>query len=328
MNHIEYLKEKAKQLPELPGIYKMLDNRNNIIYIGKSKCLKKRVLSYFTASPKWEKVARMVTAIRDIDYIVTDTHLEARLLECRLIKEYKPRFNAQMKNDESYFFIRVETNHSSRPLSVVSERDVDCFGPFRSRFTISEFIDRLRNLYPITLGTNRFEFEYHLFPVTLDKSTFESNRQILLDIFSKEHKLLMLIESISAKMEEAVTGYQYELAAIYRDMVHCLKLIKYGLDGYQDLASKQILLKLPTNDGYKMFYVDKGRGIIMNSLKLPAISEEAIREFIQVSRGISVEGAPDHATEKAYIDYRDVLYSEISSLSVEEYELLEPEEAT
>lgn len=322
MNHTDYLKEKARQLPELPGIYKMLDFRKNIIYVGKSKCLKKRVQSYFTASPKWDKVTRMVTAIRDIDYIVTDTHLEARLLECRLIKEYRPRFNAQMKNDGSYFFIKVEDHLSHRPLSVVSERDTDCFGPFRSKFTISELLNRMKNLYPITQGKDCYKFDYHLFPVTLDKSTFEQNRQILLDIFSSEHKLLMLIETITAKMEEAVAGYQYELAAIYRDMIHGLKIIKNGLDGYQSLASKQILLKLPTKDGYKLFYVDKGKGSIIHSLKLPALSEEAIREFIRVSKTLSVKDIPAPDTEKSYIDYRDVLYSEISSLSEEDYELL------
>ena len=318
--HNPDLKVKVKQLPELPGIYKMLDSGKNIIYIGKSKCLKKRVQSYFTASPKWEKVTRMVSAIRDIEVIVTDTHLEARLLECRLIKEHKPRFNAQMKNDQRYFFLKVEACNLSRPISITAERDTDCFGPFRSKFIISEFINRLKCIYPITQGTNRYEFEYHLFPVNMEKEAYELNRQTLLEIFSSEEKLRVLIDSIVAKMEEAVSGLQYEMAAIYRDMVDCLKIIKNGLDGYRSLALKHILLKLPTVDGFKLFYVV--RGCIINTLKLTVISEESVREFIRNSECLSAIHVPEGDTEKSFIDYRDVLYSEISSLAEDQYELL------
>lgn len=320
MNNTENLKEKVRQLPERPGIYKMLDSHKKIIYIGKSKCLKKRVQSYFTASPKWEKVTRMVSAIKDIDYIVTDTHLEARLLECRLIKEHKPRFNAQMKNDQRYFYLKVEACNPSRPISVAAEREEDCFGPFRSRFTISEFIDRLRSIYPITRGKNCYEFAYHLFPVTMDQEVYEQNRQILFEIFSSDKNILKLTKSISNKMDKAAAGFQYETAAIYRDMIHCLKMIKNGLDGYRSLASKHILLKLPTEDGYKLFYVAKGR--IIDTLKLPELSEEAIRKFIKNSRCHPAQHAPEENTEKSFIDFRDVLYSEISDLAEDQYELL------
>ena len=75
----------------------MLDFKGNIIYIGKSKCLKKRVHSYFVKSPVWEKAKKMAPLIYDINYIVTDTHLEAMLLECEMIKTIKPYFNAAMK---------------------------------------------------------------------------------------------------------------------------------------------------------------------------------------------------------------------------------------
>lgn len=79
------LKQKVNQIPALPGVYKMLDSSGQIIYVGKSKCLKKRVQSYFTKSPKQPKIERMIFLIDDIEYIVTDTHLEARLLECQLL---------------------------------------------------------------------------------------------------------------------------------------------------------------------------------------------------------------------------------------------------
>ncbi len=314
------LKQKIKLIPELPGVYQMLDSHRNIIYIGKSKCLKKRVQSYFTASPKWEKVTFMVSAIKDIDYIVTDTHLEARLLECKLIKEHKPRFNAQMKNDQNYFFLKIEASNLARPITITAERDEACFGPFRSKFAINELINRLRCIYPITDNMNRYDFEYHLFPITMDEETYERNRQLLLELFSSEEKLLLLYDSIVSKMEEAVSGYQYEMAAIFRDMARCLKIIKNGLDGYRNLASKKLLLKLPLEEGYKLFYVSKGS--IINTRKLPVLSEEMLREFISSSEHLSEEHIQEETSEKSYIDFRDVLYSEIANLPEDQYEQL------
>src|SRR5690554_855055 len=112
------IKEKLDQIPPLPGIYKMLDSRGNIIYVGKSMCLRKRVSSYFTGNHRWKKVEKLVFFTADIDYIVTDTHLEARLLECEMIKKLKPVFNSQMKNDNGYVYLKVESDSRYKVLSV------------------------------------------------------------------------------------------------------------------------------------------------------------------------------------------------------------------
>lgn len=311
MDNKELLKEMIKGIPELPGIYKMLDARGNIIYIGKSKCLKKRVQSYFTGSPKWEKVKRMVSMIHDIDYIVTDTHLEARLLECSLIKELKPRFNSQMKNDKSYVFIRVETYNHFRSLSVVGERDLDCFGPFRSKYRVSKILEQMRNIYPISVNHGKYELEYHLFPTAMDKDSFELNRNILLELF-REDNIPMLIDCLQTKLEKAASLYQYELASIYRDLIQGLTTIKNGLDGYKNLSSKDILLKLPLLTGYKLFYVSKG--YLHNSRIVASLTEKEILDFILESRAMSTSYSYEEQDEKSRIDFRDILYSEISDL--------------
>ena len=87
MNLSIELKQKLDSIPQLPGIYKMLDSQGNIIYVGKSKCLRKRIKTYFTGNHERSKIEKLVSLISDIDYIVTDTHLEAKLLECKLIKK-------------------------------------------------------------------------------------------------------------------------------------------------------------------------------------------------------------------------------------------------
>ncbi len=320
MYSTDYLKEKVKQIPESPGIYKMLDPNNNIIYIGKSKCLRKRVRSYFASSPKWEKVSRMVSMIRDIEYIVTDTHLEARLLECRLIKDHQPWFNAQMKNDRRYCFIKIVSDHKARPLTVVPEREADCFGPFRSKFTINEFIDRLRNIYPITRPGMHYDFEYHLFPAPMDREAFELNRGMLFEIFTSDRNLLRLIEALQTKMEKAAALYQYEQASVYRDMIRGFNIIQNSLNRYKNLVSRNILLKLPIEDGYKLFYVSGGS--ILHSSRVQSLTGKPIKDFLRKSTALFPAASAIAETEKSYIDYRDILYSEISDLPEDMYEFL------
>ena len=98
----QHLKEKIKTIPAKPGIYQMKDLNGNIIYIGKSKVLHSGVKSYFYNEHRHNKIKRMVLHIQDVDVIITDTHLEAQMLECALIKKFKPIYNKQFKNDKNY----------------------------------------------------------------------------------------------------------------------------------------------------------------------------------------------------------------------------------
>lgn len=328
MNNKYISREKLRQIPELPGIYKMLDSSGKIIYIGKSKSLRKRVQSYFTATPKWDKINKMVSLIKDIEYIVTDTHLEARLLECRLIKEYRPTFNSQMKNDRDYFFIKVNSyGRNASPLSISDNRTTDCFGPFRGRYAMQEFIDRLKSFYPIIKTENRYEFDYHLFPFQMDEVSFNSNRSVLLELFTNENNIDIITDAFQVKMDEAVIDFRYEAAAIYRDLIVKFKSIKKGLNGYKDLLNKNIVLKLPiTNGRYKLFYV--ASGIIVNSLITDGLTQPSIDNFINESRlkasetAFSMTDDNSVADEKSWIDYRDILYSEILNLPEEMVELI------
>jgi excinuclease ABC subunit C len=314
MNASDSIKDTLRQIPELPGIYKMLDSGRNIIYIGKSKCLKKRVKSYFVNSPKWEKVTRMVSMIKEIEYIVTDTHLEARMLECELIKTHQPRFNAQMKNDKRYIYIKVDIYNPNHSLSVTAFRESDCFGPFRSKYTMEEFIKKLKNLYPIVGIEQGYEAEYHLFPLKLDKEMFERNRQALLELFTADDRISLLIATLQTKLIEAVSEYRYEIASYYRDIIIGFTNISHGLDGYKKLATRDILLKLPIPVGYKLFYITGG--FILHRRAVSEASAEVIADFLAESR-VQSSYYPTPMDEKSGIDYRDVLYSEISDLPEE-----------
>lgn len=307
------LKDKINNIPALPGIYKMLDSRRNIIYVGKSKCLRKRVKSYFIKDHKWEKVKKMVALIRDIDYIVTDTHLEARLLECSLIKTIQPPFNSQMKNDRRYAYLQIKDYNPYNALGVVHERSDYTYGPVRSQHMLIDLTQLLKNLYPIRFDGNHYAFEYHIFPITMDKSTFEQNQQVLINLFSSEDKLDQFIQQLWDKMNYASSNYHYELASIYRDIIRGLEYVKHGINGYRDLFSKRLVLKIPTQEGVKLFYVNEGNILLTKKYKRLSSLDKYLKNFIE--KGNKIEDINGREfDDKAAIDYRDILYSEISSL--------------
>lgn len=140
------LKEKLNNIPNLPGIYKMLDSQGRTIYIGKSISLRNRTRSYFTANNKWPKVEKMVGFIDDIEYEVMDTNLEAMLEECKLIKELQPIFNSQFKNHSKYVYLKVSDYNVHNSLSIVYEKEENSYGPFRSRSILVDTIDSFKNL--------------------------------------------------------------------------------------------------------------------------------------------------------------------------------------
>ena len=133
MTIIEQLRAKANSLPQCPGVYIMKNSDGAIIYVGKSKKLKNRVTSYFTGNNHTIKTARMVSLVREFDYIVCDTEIEALALENVLIKKHSPKYNIKLKDAKSYPYIKV-TNEEYPRLIVTRERKSDkarYFGPYQ-----------------------------------------------------------------------------------------------------------------------------------------------------------------------------------------------------
>lgn len=308
------ISEKLNTLPDRPGVYKFLDSNGRIIYIGKSICLSRRVKSYFVNNPKWDKVKKMIPLIEALEFIITDTHLEARLLECVLIKSIKPIFNSQMKNDERYSYIKVEEYNNHNPISVVYEREENSFGPFRRKFTLYKTLESLKNIYPILKIEEKYDFSYNLFPLPMNKYTYEENKLILLDIFTNENSLKLFIYEIGIKMKEAASLYKFETASIFRDIIFSLNYLKNGINGYKNMFSEKILLKLPIHNGYKLFFIYKGQILLMKCYKNP--SKKSIDLFIKKGLVLS-KPTIEILNEKISIDFRDILYSEILSLPKE-----------
>ncbi|MBD3107779.1 GIY-YIG nuclease family protein [Bacillus sp. AGMB 02131] len=294
------IKDIINSIPEAPGIYKMLDAKGVIIYIGKSKCLKKRVKSYFVASPRWEKARKMAPLIHDIEYIETDTHLEALLLECQLIKEVQPFFNVQLKNDGRYVYVKVADNHCS----IVRERGENCYGPYRSKHVLQTMLDRLKSIFPINE-----QLQYHVLPVAMTKAEAIQNIKVVRNMFDNTVEMEWLAKQLEKKMQEAATQYRFGLAAKYRDVAEAVLFFKKEIDRYNRLFKKELLLQIKIDNGYKFFLISKGQ--VVYKKRVPSNSKENQRSFlIQASQRKHFFSM----NEKSFIDYRDILFAEIDLL--------------
>lgn len=308
------IKTKLDQIPELPGIYKMIDSRGNIIYVGKSKCLKKRVKTYFADNPKWEKVNRMVRLIDNIEYIVTDTHLEAMLLECSLIKSIQPLFNSQMKNDRRYVYLKIEDYNRHNSLKVTSTREENSYGPFRNKYMLYDIIDSFKNLYPIKNTNGTYDFEYHLFPVSMNKEAFQDNKESLLNLFSDGNNFDIFINILNKKMQTESDFCNFESAIMYRNMIKNIEYLKTAVNKYKSIMTSNIFIAIPMQKGYKLFFISGGNIVLKEKFsEMGKISSEIKKDFIR--RGSqSLENFSTHMDEKSHMDYRDILYSEVINL--------------
>ena len=150
MMHNDKIEEKLKTLPDNPGVYLMKNSNGKIIYVGKAVVLKNRVRQYFRKTDKTARIENMVNLIDDFEYIITDTEDEALILECTLIKKYKPKFNVLLKDDKTYPYIKVGEKNG-RPLIQLTRNLVKdgskYYGPYPSVWSAKEMIKYIKDIY-------------------------------------------------------------------------------------------------------------------------------------------------------------------------------------
>ncbi len=288
----------------------MKDVYGNIIYIGKSKSLRSRVKSYFNTQHKWKKIERMVFHIHDIDFIVTDTHLEAQILECALIKKLKPIYNSQFKNHEKYIYLKIEKSSRSKPIKVIREREGEnCFGPYRSKNMLPEAIKVFENIYPIIKCEDTYEFDYKVLPPTMKEDTFQRNMESLIEIFSRKECMLQFLIEIEKKMQESALELQFERASTYRDIHYYIKyLYDYDTKKINHLSQKQVLMGERIEDGYKIFYISNGS--IISKRKYEEITRKIIEEFLVQAKELE-DKVVEIKNEKRNLDFKYIINTEI-----------------
>lgn len=239
MFHIE---EELKKLPSLPGVYIMHDEQDAIIYVGKAISLKNRVRQYFQKSRNLGiKKEQMVEQIARFEYIVTDSELEALVLESNLIKEHCPKYNTMLKDDKNYPFIKVTAGEAFPRIMTARSMKKDkskYFGPYTSAGAVKDVIELTRKLYhlrtcnrnlPRDIGKERPCLYYHIKQCDapcqgyITEAAYQKQVEELLDFLNGNHK--KILTQLEGKMYEASEKMEFEDAAQYRDLIQSVKKI-------------------------------------------------------------------------------------------------------
>jgi len=239
---MEHLMEKLKKLPDHPGVYLMKDEAGDIIYVGKAVSLKNRVRQYFQSSRNHStKVRVMVSQIRDFEYIMTDSELEALILECNLIKKHKPKYNVLLKDDKTYPYIMVTTEEDFPRVMMTRKIKKDknkYFGPYGAR-AVKETIELIRRIFPIRSCNKEvkegvregrpclyFHINQCLGPCqgNVNKEEYWSMIKEICKFLDGKHD--DLLQDLRVKMAEAANNLEFEKAARYRDRIAAIESIR------------------------------------------------------------------------------------------------------
>ena len=236
------LQDELKKLPDLPGVYIMHDKSDAIIYIGKAVSLRKRVRQYFQPSHnEGIKKEQMVEHIARFEYIITDSELEALVLECNLIKEHTPKYNTMLRDDKTYPYIRVTMGEDFPRVLFARQRSKDkskYFGPYTSAGAVKDTIDLINKIYrlrtcnrnlPRDIGLDRACLNYHIHQCDapcqglISKEEYADKMQGVLEFLNGNYS--PVIRELEAKMNAASMDMEFEKAIEYRELLNSVKQI-------------------------------------------------------------------------------------------------------
>ncbi len=253
---MDEIREKLKTLPKTPGVYLMKNEAGKVIYVGKALALKNRVSSYFQNSRKDPKTAALVAEIADFDYILTQTEIEALILECNMIKRYSPYYNIMLRDDKHYPYIRIDFNEKFPRVCVtrrVQNDGAKYYGPYIAAHILHDVLDTVTRVFPIRLckkeltGKEKtrpclnYEMGRCLAPCAGKVSEYEYKRMVdeVAEFLSGRYKGLE--KQLSEDMKTASENMEYEKAAAIRDRIKALhRLFEKQKAGFPDLNDKDV----------------------------------------------------------------------------------------
>lgn len=323
----ENIREALAVLPDKPGVYLMHDKDGKVIYVGKAVVLKNRVRSYFrNLASHTPKVRAMVAKIADIETIVTSSEVEALILECNLIKKYRPRYNIMLKDDKSYPFLKVTLNEEFPRLYVTRRQMRDgakYYGPYADAGAMHATVKLLRSMFPLrtcrTMNAERPCLNYHikrcLAPCAGLVSKEEYGNMIKSVCMVLDGRTAELERDLKRRMQEAADNYAFEEAARLRDQLQAVMRLNEqqkavtGQDSDMDIIG---FAKDMTGICIQIFFVRKGKLLGRDNFFLQDDGEseqEVITAFVKqyyneasyVPREIALPVLPD-AEEQAVIE--------------------------
>ena len=294
------IQEELKKLPNKPGVYIMHDKNDAIIYVGKAIILKNRVRSYFRESANHSpKIAKMVSLVERFEYIVTDSELEALVLENNLIKEHRPKYNTMLKDDKTYPYIKVTVAETYPRVLFSREMKKDkskYFGPYTSAGAVKETIELINKLYklrtcnrklPQDAGKERPCLNYHIHqckaPCQNWISPQDYRKQIDQALEFLNGNYGIILKDLQNKMEEAAQNLEFEEAATYRDLLTSVKQIaqKQKITDSEGEDRDVIALAKEQEDAVvQVFFVRSGRLIGREHFYMTNVSEETPAQIL------------------------------------------------
>lgn len=286
------LEELLKSLPRKPGVYLFKDIQDHVLYIGKASNLNHRVRSYFSSplSPS-PKLQRLINKISDFEFIVTDSEQEALILECNLIKRYRPRYNIRLKDDKAFPYLKINLSEEWPRVSITRRLEEDgsrYFGPFASAGSVRQTLKLIKKIFPfrscnkaITGNDNRPCLNYYIhrclgpcIGVVTKEEYAEIINQVILFL---EGKRELVLRELKRKMAAASSQFHFEKAALLRDQIQAVERVIEGqkiattVKGEQDVIA---LAQIKDQAYVEIFFIRNSKLIGREHFLMEGIQEE------------------------------------------------------
>ena len=325
----EAIRDFINEMPKSPGVYKFLDKSNNPIYIGKAKLLSKRVASYFRQSSKTKKITKLRQQAKFIEFVLTNTELESLLYEQFLIKEFKPKFNVQFKDDKGYPWIKIESKTNfpaARSFLGKKLENGKFFGPFPNSYAVRDALKLIQKTFKLrncsdSYFKNRSRpcLQYEIGRCSAPCIGLVDKKEYLLEV--KRAELLLegksedLIKHFYVSMDEFSQNKDYEKAAIYRDRISALRDLQRsqsiaGFNSCRDaiyVSSKLNKVKVgvtSVNQGWVTGH--------KNYLKIEGFDEKDILENFITQKYLNDKDCPDFLVTNQKLDNKILLEKALS----------------
>lgn len=294
------IQEELKKLPGKPGVYLMHDEKDDIIYVGKAVSLKNRVRQYFQSSRnKGIKIEQMVSHIARFEYIVTDSELEALVLECNLIKEHRPKYNTMLMDDKTYPFIKVTVDEPFPRILMARRMAKDkakYFGPYTSAGAVKDTIELIRKLYkvrscnrrlPKDTGKERPCLNYHIHQCKapcqgyVSEAEYRKSIEEVLRFLNGSYD--SILKSLEADMLKASENMEFEKAIEYRELLNSVRKIAQKQKITDTAGNDRDILAVAKEEEdavVQVFFIRGGRLIGRDHFYLKLAGEETKGEII------------------------------------------------
>ena len=292
--------EELKKLPDTPGVYIMHDASDAIIYIGKAVSLKKRVRQYFQPShDEGIKKKQMVEHIARFEYIITDSELEALVLECNLIKEHCPKYNTMLRDDKTYPYIKVTVGEDYPRVLFAREMKKDrsrYFGPYTSAGAVKDTIELINKLYgirtcsrnlPKNIGKERPCLNYHIHQCEapcmgyISKEEYRKKISGILEFLNGNYR--PVLAELTEKMQKASDAMEFERAIEYRELLNSVSQIAQKQKITASDGEDKDIIAVAADDTdavVQVFFIRSGKLIGRDHFHVRVGTEESIRQIL------------------------------------------------